>query len=144
MAKLLSSPPGFLYGFNKLRFYIKVTFCGFPKSLLCGEFRQVKVTFSNQGEVPLRKLHLASSNADLFAFDRASSDNEDINVPDFQKKQPTLSVKRVSKILLPEDCLNSREDFECAMWIQGRQRFGNSTEELLFYYESVDDNPSMR
>ena len=121
-----------------------MTFCGFPTLLLCGEFRKVKVTFSNEGEGPLHKLHSASTNANLFAFDGASSNNENINISGFQKKQLSRFVKRVSKISLPDGCLNARDKIECIMWVQGRQKSGISNEELLFYYESADENPSMR
>jgi hypothetical protein len=121
-----------------------VTFCGFPTLLLCGEFRKVKVTFSNEGEGPLHKLHSASTNANLFAFDGASSNNENINISGFQKKQLSRFVKRVSKIYLPDGCLNARDKIECIMWVQGRQKSGISNEELLFYYESADENPIMR
>ena len=100
--------------------------------------------FSNEGEGPLHKLHSASTNANLFAFDDTTSDNGDINVPEFQKKQLSRFVKRVSKISLPDDCLNARDKIECVMWVQGQQKSGISREELLFYYESADDNPSMR
>ena len=124
--------------------YLKATFSGFPTSLLCGELQKVKVTFSNEGEGSLYRLHSASTNANLFAFDATSSDNKDIDVPEFQKKQLNRFVEHVSKISLPDDCLNTKDKMECTMWVQGRQGSGTSNEELLFYYESADANASMR
>ena len=123
---------------------LKVTFSGFPTNLLCGELQKVKVTFSNEGEGSLHKLHAASSNVNLLAFDGSSSDNKDINVPEFQKKQSNRFVQRVSKISLPHDCLNAKDKMESIMWVQGRQKSGISNEEVLFYYESADGNASMR
>ena len=125
-------------------FHRKVSFCGFPSSLLCGELQKVKVTFSNEGEGPLHKLHLASTNGNLFAFDGSNSNNENIVMPEFQKKQATRYVQRVSKISLNDGCLNAKDKLELVMWLQGRQKSGNSIEELLFYYESADEQPSMR
>ena len=125
-------------------FNLKVTFSGFPSSLLCDELQKVKMELKNVGEGPLHKLHLASTNPNLFALDDANSNNEDISIPDFQKKLLSRSVKRVAKIALPDGCLNSRDRIEYTMWVQGRRKSGVSCEELLFYYESTDENPSMR
>lgn len=129
---------------TNVSFNLKVTFCGFPSSLLCGELQKVKVSFSNEGEGSLHKLHLASTNANLLAFDESSSDNEDIKIPDFLKKQLTRFVERVSKISLPNGCLNANDKVESLMWVQGSPKSGTSKENLLFYYESADENPSMR
>ena len=125
-------------------FNLKVSFCRFPSSLLCGELQKVKVELLNLGEGPLHKLHLASTNPNLFALDVANSNNEDIKIPDFQRKLLSRSLKRVAKISLTDECLNARDKIEYIMWVQGRRKSGISNEELLFYYESTDENPSMR
>ncbi|XP_028410002.1 trafficking protein particle complex subunit 8-like [Dendronephthya gigantea] len=122
---------------------LEVTFSGFPSSLLCCELQKVNVTFSNKGEGPLHKLHLASTNANLFTFDGANTNNEDITMTEFQEKQQTRSVERVSKIPLPDGRLEADDKIEYVMWIQGGRKSGISSEKLLFYYESSDENPSM-
>ena len=121
--------------------FVKVTFSSFPSSLLCGEIHQLNVRVANEGEAPLHKLHVASTSDNLFAFD--ADCNKDVKVAEFQKKQLCRSVKRVSEIKLPNDCLNPGDQTEYHMWLQGSQMSGTTEEKLLFYYESAEENPSL-
>lgn len=92
----------------------------------------------------MRNLHSGSTNPNLFVFDGSSSKSGTIDAPEFHKKQATRLVNRVSKISLPDGCLNAGNTMSCTMWVQGREQSGISREELLFYYESYDESPSMR
>ena len=123
----------------------QVAFRGFPSSLLSGELQAVQVSFSNQGEGPLHKLYVASTSANFFAFVGASEDCEDLTVPEYRNNSQSCSLRRVSKISLPDDLLSPGATAGLTMWVQGRRgQAGPCVEELLFYYESAEPSPSMR
>ena len=151
----------------------QVSFTDFPSSLLCGEVSCVNVEFVNTGTHALKKLLIATNNPEFFSFgasqssvsqsqliQRSSDQSQDSSsiyrtIPLDERgggvaggecsTVKMCNVSRVIEIELPGDgTLASGGRLELPMWVRGPDKSGIHEINMLFYYESVEENPKMR
>ncbi len=143
-----------------------MAFTDFPSSLLCGEVSQVFVEFTNKGSYALQKLQVASNHPEFFSFGISQtpvSQSQLIQPPNDHSQsssniyrtipkdeiggERTVKVCNVScmtDITIPNGTLAPGESIELPMWVRGPDKSGVHEINMLFYYESVEENPKLR
>jgi tetratricopeptide (TPR) repeat protein len=139
---------------------LEVTFVNFPTSLLCGEVKVVKTTFSNKGKKPLKNLRITSSHNRFFAFGgvvkncestasvktsgESSEDKTSLTDNEAHGHPVALQVPAVTNIQLPNNQLSGGDSITVCMWVHGGEEPGVQEVNFLFYYEPVESDSYLR
>lgn len=139
----------------KYNFIFQVSFCNFPKSLLCGEVHAVMLQFTNIGTSPLHKLKLATSTPEFITLGGHGE------LPKFPCVYQSVSevsseetkcccntkdkVSSVMDIPLPNRTLQPKNTVSVPAWVRGNDIGGVHDVHFMFYYEPVTTNtPKVR
>lgn len=134
---------------------LQVSFCNFPKSLLCGEVHAVMLQFTNIGTSPLHKLKLATSTPEFITLGGHGE------LPKFPCVYQSVSevsgeetkcccntkdkVSSVMDIPLPNRTLQPKNTVSVPAWVRGNDIGGVHDVHFMFYYEPVTTNtPKVR
>ncbi|XP_048756747.2 trafficking protein particle complex subunit 8-like isoform X2 [Ostrea edulis] len=133
---------------------LQVSFCNFPKSLLCGEVHAVMLQFTNIGTSPLHKLKLASSTPEFITLGGQGE------LPKFPCVYQTTSevssdetkcycntkdrVTNVMDIPLPNRTLQPKNTVSVPAWVRGNDIGGVHDVHFMFYYQPVTNSPKVR
>ncbi|XP_033124771.1 trafficking protein particle complex subunit 8-like isoform X2 [Anneissia japonica] len=138
---------------------LEACFIDFPYSLLCGEIGQTILEVSNKGDYPLHKLYIVSKQPQCFAFRSPNNShvNADIQSGSLYRTIPldnrvdvdehVVDIQKLScvvKVPLPEGHLKPGCSASIPMWIQGPEKAGIHDVDILFYYESTEENFKLR
>ncbi|XP_071958347.1 trafficking protein particle complex subunit 8-like isoform X2 [Antedon mediterranea] len=134
---------------------LEACFADFPYSLLCGEIGQTILEVSNKGDYSLHKLYIASKQPQCFAF--RSPNNTDIQSGPLYRTIPlgdredvdehVVNVQNLSCVVevpLPNGLLKPGCSASIPMWIRGPEKAGIHDVDILFYYESTEENFKLR
>ena len=132
----------------------QVSFCNFPKSLLCGEVQAVMFQFTNIGTSPLHKLKLATCTPEFITLGnhgelpkfpcvyQTSSDVSGQETKSDCNKRDKLS--NVMDIPLPNRTLQPKSTVSVPAWVRGNDIGGVHDVHFMFYYEPVTNSPKAR
>nr|XP_006816958.1 PREDICTED: trafficking protein particle complex subunit 8-like [Saccoglossus kowalevskii] len=132
---------------------LNVIFSKFPTSMLCGEVQQTNVEFINRGKCALHKLFVSSKNPEFFTFGlmkTAKQENQQIyrtlrkDESNNEHVCKALELSFVTQVPLPDGQLLPDSSVTLPMWVRGAETAGTHQVEMLFYYESVEENAKMR
>ena len=110
--------------------------------------------FTNCGQCPLEKLHVASPSSEFYSFgsvdlneenpNSSPQEGENCTIPQDGPPPPASDIKRVCGVPIPGGHLSPGSSVKLPVWVQGNEKSGTHQHQLLFYYESVDKNSKMR
>lgn len=140
-----------------LFFNWQVTFCNFPKMLLCGEVHPVTLQFTNVGSSPLHKLKITSTNPEFYTFgchgdlpmfpciyQTKTEVKEDQTNSHTSVCLENVTVSSVLDISLPSGTLQPKSTVSVPAWIRGNDIGGIHEIDFIFYYEPVQENTKIR
>ena len=138
----------------------QVSFCNFPRSLLCGEIHAVMLQFTNIGSSPLHKLKVASTQPEFFTLGGKNGQlpkfpcvyqtvdevpNSDSNNSKCQSvSKDTVHLSRVVDIELPANMLQPKSTLSIPVWIRGNDIGGIHDIHFMFYYQPVQNLPNIK
>ncbi|XP_060083234.1 trafficking protein particle complex subunit 8-like [Ylistrum balloti] len=136
---------------------LQVSFCNFPRTLLCGEVHAVMLQFTNVGSSPLHKLKVASTCPEFFTlgchgqlpkFPCVYQSAMDVGVSDSECmcnsiSKDSVNVTRVVDIDLPSGTLQPKSTISIPAWIRGNDIGGIHEIHFMFYYEPVQQLPNI-
>ncbi len=147
---------------------LEVIFNSFPSTLLCGEVCSSVVEFTNKGFSPLQKLLVSSNHPELFSFGAFHTPTNQSQPGKDSANQSKASVYRtvqcsgsrqggcvestvdkcnishVTEIPLPGGSLPPEGSISIPMFVRGPDKSGIHEINMLFYYESSEENAKMR
>ncbi|XP_061162581.1 trafficking protein particle complex subunit 8-like isoform X1 [Saccostrea echinata] len=133
---------------------LQVSFCNFPKSLLCGEVHAVMLQFTNIGTSPLHKLKLASSTPEFITLGDHGELPKFPCVYQTKNEVPSEETKcycntkdkvcNVMDIPLPNRTLQPKSTVSVPAWVRGNDIGGVHDVHFMFYYEPVTKSPRAR
>lgn len=136
---------------------LQVSFCNFPRTLLCGEVHAVMLQFTNVGSSPLHRLKVASTCPAFFTlgchgqlpkFPCVYQTNLDMALSDGEclcnsVSKDSVNVTHVVDIVLPSGTLQPKSTISIPAWIRGNDIGGIHEIHFMFYYEPVQKSPSV-
>lgn len=146
---------------NSEHFFInifQVSFCNFPRTLLCGEVHAVMLQFTNIGSSALHNLKVTSTNPEFFTFGChgdlpkfpsvyqtvSEVPNSDKNCTCSSILKSDGNVSRVVDISLTNNSLQPKNTVSVPAWIRGNDIGGVHEIHFTFYYEPVQNLPKAR
>ncbi|XP_033625745.1 trafficking protein particle complex subunit 8-like [Asterias rubens] len=147
---------------------LEVIFNSFPSTLLCGEVCSSVVEFTNKGFSPLQKLLVSSNHPEMFSFGAFHTPTNQSQPGKDSANQSKASVYRtvqcsgsreggcvestvdkcnishVTEIPLPGGSLPPEGSISIPMFVRGPDKSGIHEINMLFYYESSEENAKMR
>ena len=104
--------------------------------------------FTNCGQCPLERLHVASQSPEFFSFGVGASDGKSCKegaCPGATALPlPVADIRRVSEVPIPGGCLRPGSSVSLPVWMQGSERSGPRQHQVLFYYEPVEKSSRLR
>ncbi|XP_038077879.1 trafficking protein particle complex subunit 8-like [Patiria miniata] len=137
---------------------LEAVFTSFPSTLLCGEVCLSVVELTNQGFSPLQKLLVASNHPELFSFGTSQTPANQSKTSVYRTVPcdgntggnggecvvDKCRVSHVTEVPLPGGSLPPGGSVSLPLYIRGPDRSGIHEINMLFYYESAEENPKMR
>ncbi|KAJ8303460.1 hypothetical protein KUTeg_019856 [Tegillarca granosa] len=137
---------------------LQVSFCNFPRTLLCGEVHAIMLQFTNIGSSALHNLKVTSTNPEFFTFGchgdlpkfpsvyQTVSDvpNSDKNCTCSSILKSDINISHVVDISLTNNSLQPKNTVSVPAWIRGNDIGGIHEIHFTFYYEPVQDLPKAR